>query len=204
MSSSGMHGNAFVMIPGNHLAERDGYDKNAKEISERLVCPRERNESSYFRGNDLSTNPYTPPRGVSDEELDPATRAKGLLSRPATALIVMSSIQSVLVSIALVSAVVSWSRGNLPSTEWVPIVIATLQLACLILIAVGSAKMGFLESHEMGRLAGYLACVPFVTPFLFAGIPFGIWSLRLLGDPSIRSAFPAPAGSRTDVRSPEA
>ena len=101
----------------------------------------------------------------------------------------MSSVQAVLVSIPLVSAIVVCSRGQMPSAAVLPLVIGGLQFICLIAIAIGAAKMGFLESFQMGRLAGSLACIPFITPFIVVGIPFGIWSLRLLGDPQIQAAF---------------
>jgi hypothetical protein len=41
----------------------------------------------------------------------------------------------------------------------------------------------------MGRMAAILACIPMVSPFVIVGIPFGVWSLRLLSEPEIKQAF---------------
>jgi len=79
--------------------------------------------------------------------------------------------------------------GRLSEKESLPLLIALAQFSSLIVIAIGAAKMGFLESYAMGRTAAILACLPFVTPFVFIGIPFGVWSLRLLADPEIIRAF---------------
>ena len=81
-------------------------------------------------------------------------------------------------------------RGDSESDDIIGLVIGCLQFICLILIAVGAAKLGFLESYRLARLGSLLACIPFVTPFMLIGIPFGIWALWLLADPTVRRAFP--------------
>ena len=101
----------------------------------------------------------------------------------------MSSIQSVFVSIPLVSALIVLLQGRLPVELLLPLALYGLQFIALLVIAIGAAKMGFLKSHTMARLAAILACVPFVSPFVILGIPFGIWSLKLLADPMIKHAF---------------
>ncbi|MEM6473885.1 MAG: hypothetical protein AAF802_30295 [Planctomycetota bacterium] len=68
--------------------------------------------------------------------------------------------------------------------------LAAAQLVGLVVISIGAAKLGFLESYRMARVGSILACVPFVTPFIWLGIPFGIWALRLLADAEVRGAFP--------------
>lgn len=55
-------------------------------------------------------------------------------------------------------------------------------IAIAIANANGAAKMGFLESLQLARLAAWLACVPMASPFFVFGILFGIWSLWPLGD----------------------
>lgn len=136
------------------------------------------------------TNPYAPPSGDATLHVETREGIKARVSRPATALIVMASIQSVFVAIYLVSAVVVLAQGGSVSDDAVGLAIGSLQFVCLILIAVGAAKLGFLESHRLARLGSSLACIPFITPFVIVGIPFGIWSLRLLADPDVRGAFP--------------
>lgn len=130
------------------------------------------------------------PRGRShpgtSEMLDPVDAARRRLSQPATALIVMTSFQMVFVAIALVTAVFLRLQGK---PCGVVILLDAGQIACLLVIAIGAAKMGFLESLTLSRVAAFMACIPYVTPFLFLGIPFGIWALRLLNEPDIKAAF---------------
>jgi hypothetical protein len=123
-------------------------------------------------------------------DVDSREAIKSRVSRPATALIIMASTQSVAVAIYLVSAAVIVARGGSVSDDIFGLAIGALQFVALLLIAVGAAKLGFLESHRLARLGSLLACIPFITPFIFIGIPFGIWSLRLLADPAVRDAFP--------------
>lgn len=58
-----------------------------------------------------------------------------------------------------------------------------------MLIAISGAKLGFIESLTVARLGAWLACVTYITPFKIVGVPFGILSLRLLTEPSVRAAF---------------
>lgn len=136
------------------------------------------------------TNPYAPPTSNMTLDVDSREAIKSRVSRPATALIIMASTQSVAVAIYLVSAAVIVARGGSVSDDIFGLAIGALQFVALLLIAVGAAKLGFLESHRLARLGSLLACIPFITPFIFIGIPFGIWSLRLLADPAVRDAFP--------------
>ncbi len=101
----------------------------------------------------------------------------------------MASIQSVFAGILLVCGTIDFVAGKLSTTEAKPLFIVLVQFLSLVVIAVGAAKIGFLESYAMGRFAAILACIPFVSPFMIIGIPFGIWSLRLLAEPEIIQAF---------------
>jgi uncharacterized membrane protein required for colicin V production len=136
------------------------------------------------------TNPYAPPTDDTTLHADSREAIRDRLSRPATALIIMASIQSVFVTIYLVSAAVAVARGGSVSDDIFGLAVGCLQLVGLILIAVGAAKLGFLESYRLARMGSVLACIPFITPFIVIGIPLGIWSLRLLAEPAIRDAFP--------------
>ena len=134
-------------------------------------------------------NPYASPRAIPEHLPDPSALAKQRLGRPATALIIMASIHSVLVAIQLVSVIVVSLRGGVLAIDIAMIALASVQLTALITIAIGAAKMAFLESFIMGRVAAALACIPIISPFLIVGIPFGIWAWVLLAEPAIQSAF---------------
>jgi hypothetical protein len=135
------------------------------------------------------TNPYAPPTSDITFRGESRDAIKARVSRPATALIIMASIQSVFVAIYLVSAAVIIVRGGTVIDDAIGLAIGCLQFICLILIAVGAAKLGFLRSYRFARLGSILACIPFITPFMLIGIPFGVWALRLLADPAILDAF---------------
>ena len=136
------------------------------------------------------TNPYEPPIINDAKAVDPRDAIRARVSRPATALIIMASIQSVFVAIYLVSAVFVVLNGWGVPEVIVGFTLASIQFIGLVLIAIGGAKLGFLESYRLARLGALLACVPLITPFMIAGIPFGIWSLRLLSEPVVRASFP--------------
>lgn len=137
------------------------------------------------------TNPYEAPTSSESEPVDPVEAAKRRLSRPATALLTMASIHSVFPAVGLISCGFAWLHGNLSLTDALPTVVIQLtQLVLLILIAIGAGRMGHLKSLKMATLGAVLACIPVVTPFVVAGIPFGVWSLVLLNDPNVARVFP--------------
>ena len=139
----------------------------------------------------VAVNAQEPLISAQSEENDLLVAVKKRLARPATALIAMSSIQSVFVVIVLVSAIAMRIRGDAvhPSVLYGN----AIQGVCLVVIAIGAAKMGYLESIAMGRVAAFMACIPFVTPFTVVGIPFGIWAMRLLKQPDVLAAFESAA-----------
>lgn len=102
----------------------------------------------------------------------------------------MASIHAVFVSIHLVSAGFVYFQRIGSGISFLVTGLAAAQLIGLIVISIGAAKFGFLESYRMARVGSILACIPFVTPFIWLGIPFGIWALQLLADSKVRGAFP--------------
>lgn len=128
---------------------------------------------------------------MAESAMDAVEAAKRRIARPATALLVMASIQSVFPAIILVCGMTQLWTGGLSRIEFLQMLIACVHFCSLLLIAIGAAKMGFLESYTWGKIAAIMACIPFVTTFVFVGIPFGIWALRLLATPEIIQAFQA-------------
>ncbi len=144
------------------------------------------------------TNPYQSPTSSSfaRDSTRKHDEARTRLSRPATALLIMASIQSVFAAIAIISVIVVAFRGEPIGGAIPPLVGMLIHFVFLIAIAIGAAKMGHLESYRAGRTAAILSCIPGLTPFALLGIPFGIWSIRLLKDPAVQAAFPdSPAAS---------
>lgn len=138
----------------------------------------------------MNDNPYTPPAQHAPIPSTPIEEAKRRLAPPATALIIMSSIHSVLLAIPLVNECVRFSQGITLTAE-LRFMTATsfFHFLLMIFLSIGAAKMGFLESYRLGRISSLLACIPLVTPFYLLGIPFGIWAYVLLGQPKTKAAF---------------
>jgi hypothetical protein len=127
-------------------------------------------------------NPYSPSAtGLPPVETNrDSAWAKQRLSGPCTALVVMASIHSVLDSIAVV--------GYL-GLDIVGVVVWSSLMLLHILQSIGAAKMGHLESRNLGMFAAVTACIPFASPLFVWGIPFGIWAWRLMLIPDIQRAF---------------
>lgn len=137
----------------------------------------------------MNDNPFAPPSAPQALQLSLAEQAKRRLAPPATALIIMSSIHAVFLSIPLVSYIIFVFQGTtLEDYTIVPGNLA-LHFIAMIFISIGAAKMGFLESYRLGRFAALLSCIPFLSPMYILGIPFGIWALFLLSKPEIKAAF---------------
>ncbi len=56
-------------------------------------------------------------------------------------------------------------------------------------IGVSSYKMLALENYDTMSLAATIACIPFVTPVVFLGLPFGLWLHLVLRKPNAKAAF---------------
>lgn len=133
-------------------------------------------------------NPYAPPSQPIESELELIARARRELGRPATAIIVMSSIHSVFDSIPLVNYAVMTLQGASLYTDSRPIGTSAVFFCIHVFQSVCGAKM-VLESRRMGFVGAVLVCIPLLSPFVLLGIPFGIWALVLLQQKHIIAAF---------------
>lgn len=145
-------------------------------------------------------NPYEPPVGeygptLADPDLeDEEQMIRRRVSRPGTALLIMGSTYSVFPSIYLVRFLLV---NGVPVEEF--LVVAAFFFSS-IAIAVGGAKMAFMESYSIARIGAVLACIPPISPFVGWGIPFGIWALIVLSDPKVKAAFEAKARKSLDAK----
>jgi hypothetical protein len=131
-------------------------------------------------------NPYEPPVGefgpdIADPDFADIIRRR--VSRPGTALLIMGSIYSVFPAIHLLQVLLI---HGVPVEDFL---VRAVFFFTAILIAVGGAKMAFMESYSMARIGAILACIPLISPFVVWGIPFGIWALIVLSDPKVKAAF---------------
>jgi hypothetical protein len=136
-------------------------------------------------------NPFEPPVGeygptLADPDLaDEEQIIRRRVSRPGTALLIMGSIYSVFPAIYLVRVLLV---HGVPVEDF--LMVAAFFFTAIV-IAVGGAKMAFMESYSIAKIGAALACIPLISPFVVWGIPFGIWALIVLNDPKVKAAFEA-------------
>ena len=141
-----------------------------------------------------SDNPFEPPVGeygptLADPDLaDEEQIIRRRVSRPGTALLIMGSIYSVFPAIYLVGFHRAFFNNRIPVED---ILMVAAFFFTAIVIAVGGAKMAFMESYSIAKIGAALACIPLISPFVLWGIPFGIWALIVLRDPKVKAAFEA-------------
>ncbi|MFM7927259.1 MAG: hypothetical protein ACKO9Q_06050 [Pirellula sp.] len=145
--------------------------------------------------SDPSINPYEPPSVDSQLGIEPKEQSieqiRRRVSRPGTALLIMGSIASVFPGIAIVGWLFNLFFVGFNAIVVPNLLVSLLFFACTVMISIGGGKMASMESYRLARFGAILACIPLVTPFIFLGIPFGIWALVLLHDPEVKAAFAA-------------
>ncbi len=63
-------------------------------------------------------------------------------------------------------------------------------------IAFGAWCMRRTIHYRVAVAAAVIACIPFLTPWIVLGIPFGIWALVVLRRKDVRAAFTAPPSTK--------
>ena len=67
--------------------------------------------------------------------------------------------------------------------------ILSISMAYSMMLVFGAFRMVRGGSYVWAVSIGFLALVPFVSPFYFAGTPIGIWALVVLFRPDVRASF---------------
>lgn len=65
----------------------------------------------------------------------------------------------------------------------------TLLLAFHGMQCWGALQMRKQRSYWLASAVAWSCCIPFLSPFVFCGIPFGIGAIRLLSKPQLQRAF---------------
>ena len=127
----------------------------------------------------------------------PAERVAG----PATALIVTAILGLVLQVVGVLINLIS--SASLPAGRHDPfgphamvmlgpavsIFFGVLGAALGIFVLIGATRMKHLESYGFAMAAAIIALIPCTSPCCLLGLPFGIWALVVLTDPSVKAAF---------------
>jgi hypothetical protein len=160
--------------------------------------------------SDSNQNPYSAPEighasdvGTRSQAAHPSERVNG----PAIGIMVTSIIGIVLAALGLIMNLLGVGLGAAgamgamePGAGMEELGVAMGQglfgvlqsVAGLIVGAVclvGAQKMRNLERYHLALTSSVLIMVPCLSPCCVLGLPFGIWSLIVLNDPFVKSAF---------------
>ena len=147
----------------------------------------------------MEHNPYRSPgevRDVSPITIDPAL-AKKMVWGPAVALSVVA-VLGMIVDVAVI-ANAFWSDGPAMIATYGPkqgrvmfiadVVVNVLVLCTHLVILLGATNLYKLDSYSGALAAAILAIIPFCSPGVIIGIPFGIWAIVVLCRAVVRNAF---------------
>ncbi|MHC2067672.1 hypothetical protein ACYFX5_09390 [Bremerella sp. T1] len=145
------------------------------------------------------SNPYSSP---SSNNPSHNSTAKGAVSAPAIALMVVSIIAIVLGLLGLVGDVFLILSGAIERLEendaravsrYTSILVRTvwgiLLLVAATFVLYGAVQMKSLTNYSIAKAAAIVAMIPLLGPCCVLGIPFGIWAIIVLGKPEVRDAF---------------
>ena len=145
-------------------------------------------------------NPYASPRS---EKLSDISNAILHLKAPSFALLLLSATWGGLgiVGVVAIAGAAVWTRAtNLQQHEWFMRNGVWTDDTARILLMLVSCYIAY-GAHCMRRGVGYwdavaassIACLPLLSPWVFLGMPFGVWSLLILLRSDVRAAFHAKA-----------
>ena len=145
-------------------------------------------------------NPYEAPAVTdcrSGEGADPISAAAKLRS-PAMALIVLAVLAMGLDIAVLTHAIVNDApkmlrdEGRERGEELIVanMVVNGLLLVIHAVICFGALQMVRVRSYANAMTAAIASLIPFCSPVVFFGIPFGLWALLVLRQRRVRNAFP--------------
>lgn len=146
----------------------------------------------------MSENPYSSPNSHTAKG---AVTSQSVVRAPATALIVVSIICIVCVTVAFLFSGYLLVSGTAAQMQQPSIGISKeTQIAIrmvwsvIILVAngvilVAAIKMRNLRNFPLSMLGAILAVIPCIGPCYLLGIPFGIWALIALHQPGVKEDF---------------
>lgn len=131
-------------------------------------------------------NPYESPVGCPGPLRVKRARkwAINWIRFPASVLMVLAGIQMLVVSVFVVRVLLWISRKHQVTIskllEHTELTIPLLSFVCCLFIFIGALRMWEQRSLWFCRVIAIAACIPVVTPFVWIGVPFGLWAAALL------------------------
>jgi hypothetical protein len=153
---------------------------------------------------DQRFNPYAAPRSIDPQVSSARRNSLAPLRIPSAALLILASLwgiawlHAIFVHVVFVSGSQTLLRiaaGGQANLNFV-----LVSLAACAFIAFGALMMRRGKCYRLSMAAAIIACIPALSPWIYIGIPFGIWAVIVLRRPSVRAAF-ADATERYSDRS---
>ncbi|WP_254508306.1 hypothetical protein [Anatilimnocola floriformis] len=141
-------------------------------------------QSSEHTLTDPAINPYESPQGIelsvetAEDQMIPALRG------PSMGLLLLAGMQSL-----NVLTIPIWLYQFFAGANVMEPALITLMSLPSIFICFAALRMRQMRSLRLCRVAAIMACIPFVTPTIVVGIPFGIWATVVLFRSSTAAAF---------------
>jgi len=123
------------------------------------------------------------------------------LRLPTTALLSIAGCHALVLACVLPQFVYSLTRPY-RAPELPEMALAILLSIPTIFIAFAAFRMRQMRSLSLCRIGAILACIPYISPGVFFGIPFGVWATIVLFMPSTAAAFDSPPPVRSELREP--
>jgi uncharacterized membrane protein YhaH (DUF805 family) len=142
-------------------------------------------------------NPYAPPVDVETPQVDERRQALSKLRGPSLGLLFMAVPMGIggvlLFVVAIALTTVRWVDPNFPTffSKWE--IVQFVGTLPSLFIAYGAWCMRTGKRYQVTLIAAILGSIPFLSPCIWLGIPFGIWALVVLRRPEVRAAFDAQA-----------
>lgn len=143
---------------------------------------------------DQPDNPYHSPAGGYGAQggvfAGPMTERviRGKVQAPAVAMMVMSIIELLGLSLMLLGGLVNIAEHRMDEGDLVLLVWVIGSMAIRAVVLAAGVQMQRLRSHTLGMTGAILSLIP-CTGCVPLDIGFGIWALMVLSDPSVRAAF---------------
>ena len=151
----------------------------------------------------MNDNPYAAPQttGISPVPTIGLDQVKRVVGVPATSLIVLATI-AMLLDIAVIAHAVS-NDAPLMLEQYGPddgrlMVAANVGVNCLLMLVhavvlIGAVNMLRVRTYSIALTSAALSVIPFCSPTVIIGIPFGIWALVALSRSDVKEGFRANA-----------
>ncbi len=147
----------------------------------------------------MDSNPYAspqPPNSVAPVTTDLIV-VRRLVRGPALALIALS-IAAMLIDITIVqhavfidASLMLKEYGREKGMIWIAANVGCNSLLFVVhlIVLAGAIKMLKLRAYSIAVTSAVVSLIPFCSPIVFLGVPFGIWALVVLSKNSVRDGF---------------